>query len=116
LLEFVAFLGRKPTAQRPEVGLNLSYSETISLLHQLWRERYISCDFRAEQDRVLNDILQTDQPDKERRPEFDTDESDPALQGASSGALLSGQKSDLDAASVGSGLDATKPRKDTVPR
>lgn len=116
MLDFISFLGRKPTSQRPEVGLNLSYSETISLLHELWRQKYLVCDFRAEQDRVLSDILQTDKPDKERRPEFDTDESDPALQGASSGALLSGQKSDLDSASVGSGLDATKQRKDTVPR
>ncbi|MFO0963278.1 MAG: flagellar basal body P-ring protein FlgI [Phycisphaerales bacterium] len=118
LLEFVSFLGRRATVDRPESGLNFSYSETISALHALWREKYLACDFRAEQDRILADILREDKTDADRRPELAGDSQEDGTEGTSTD-LLSGARtprSDLESASVGSGLDATKARKDTVPR
>jgi hypothetical protein len=54
-------------------GLGLSYSETIGALHQLWRQGYLKCDFKAEQDRILAAIIRSQKPDEAiDRPEFDT--------------------------------------------
>ena len=31
----------------------VTYGETVGALHQIWRQGYVTADFRAEQDRVL---------------------------------------------------------------
>jgi hypothetical protein len=115
----VTYFARRPTSDRPEAGLNFSYSETISALHELWRLKYIPCDFRAEQDRILAEILRDDQGERDERPEFmDPDDPDGAERGPGRDLadLRARPSSDLESASVGSGLDAAKPKRDTVPR
>ena len=115
----VTYFARRPTSDRPEAGLNFSYSETISALHELWRLKYIPCDFRAEQDRILAEILRDDEGDRDERPEFmDPDDPDGSERGPGRDLadLRARPSSDLESASVGSGLDAAKPKRDTVPR
>ncbi len=71
LEEFIRFLGHKTTIEQPEPGLGLSYGETIGVLYQIWREKYIDADFKAEQDRVLAAIIQQREGrELEQRPEF----------------------------------------------
>jgi hypothetical protein len=113
----IGYFARRPTPDRPEAGLNFSYSETISALHELWRLKYVACDFRAEQDRVLAEILRDEAVEGDLRPEFSDDPDGESADGSASLAEIGARpRSDLESASVGSGLDATKPRRDTVPR
>lgn len=115
----VGYFARRPTPERPEAGLNFTYSETISALHELWRLKYIPCDFRAEQDRILADVLRDDKGEKELRPEFTSEDAktDPDELGPRSiSEVGAARPTDLETASVGSGLDASKARRDTVPR
>ncbi len=73
LIAFIPFLGHQTTIERPMPGLGLSYSETIGALHQLWRQGYLKCDFKAEQDRILAAIIRSQKPDEAiERPEFDS--------------------------------------------
>jgi hypothetical protein len=112
----VSFFARRATADRPEAGLNLSYSETISALHELWRLKYIDCDFRAEQDRILAEVLRNDAGERDARPEFRSDEDSPEDAPKSVSEVGASRPAGLESASVGSGLDAAKPKRDTVPR
>jgi hypothetical protein len=112
----VAFFARRPTPDRPETGINLSYSETISALHELWRLKYIDCDFRAEQDRILADVLRNDLGERDLRPEFRSEEDDSEESPKSISEIGAARTSGLEGASVGSGLDAAKQKRDTVPR
>ena len=112
----VAFFARRPTPDRPETGINLSYSETISALHELWRLKYIDCDFRAEQDRILADVLRNDLGERDLRPEFRSEEDESEVSPKSISEIGASRPSALEGASVGSGLDAAKPKRDTVPR
>jgi hypothetical protein len=115
----VSYFARRPTPDRPESGLNFTYSETISALHELWRLKYIDCDFRAEQDRILAEVLRDDKGEKDLRPEFtaeDGDSDSDEVGPRSISEIGASRGSDLETASVGSGLDAAKARKDTVPR
>ena len=115
----VGYFARRPTPEHPEAGLNFSYSETISALHELWRLKYVPGDFRAEQDRILAEILRDDDGDRDDRPEFmDGEAEDGSEDGRARDLadLRAKPPSDLESASVGSGLDAAKPKRDTVPR
>lgn len=116
----IGYLARRATPDRPESGLNLTYSETISAVHELWRSKYIECDFRAEQDRILAEVLRDDKGEKDLRPEFAPEDGkeDGSDEGPRSISEVGASRpgSDLESASLGSGLDAAKPRKDTVPR
>ena len=115
----VSYFARRPTPDRPESGLNFTYSETIGALHALWRLKYIDCDFRAEQDRILAEVLRDDKGEKDLRPEFtaeDGDSDSDEVGPRSISEIGASRGSDLETASVGSGLDAAKARKDTVPR
>jgi hypothetical protein len=119
MASLIGYFARRPTPDRPEAGINFTYSETISALHELWRLKYVQCDFRAEQDRILAEVLRDDQGEKDMRPEFRPDgegsEEEDAPRSLSE-VGLSRPASNLETASVGSGLDASKARKDTVPR
>lgn len=118
MLEFVSFLGRRPSTENPESGLGFSYSETIAAVHELWRSKYIKADFVAEQDRLLTALTRVDQSDDTARPEFAEDLTETAtMSGVPPTTLseMSGARSDLDTISR-PGLDAAKARKDTVPR
>jgi hypothetical protein len=69
--EFIAFLGHTTTVEKPAPGLGLSYGETVGAVHQIWRQKYIKADFRAEQDRILAAILrQEEEQEVTERPEF----------------------------------------------
>jgi hypothetical protein len=71
LESFVQFLAHKTTVEDPRPGLNLTYSETLGLLHQICRQRYIQADFKAEQDRLLAAIYEQErQSTVVERPEF----------------------------------------------
>jgi hypothetical protein len=115
--DLVSYFARRPTPDRPEAGINLTYSQTISALHELWRLKYIPCDFRAEQDRILADVLRDDRTEKDTRPEFrsgDGEDEDDAPKSVSE--VGASRPAGLESASVGAGLDAAKPKRDTVPR
>jgi hypothetical protein len=64
LPSFICFLAHKPIPESPSMGLNLSYSRTVGVLHSLWREEYLLAtddkrvDFKAQQDRLLAAINQ----------------------------------------------------------
>ncbi len=71
LPEFIAFLGHKTTVEQPQAGLGFTYAQTVGALHQIWRKGLIHADFRAEQDRILAAILDTERDaDVTARPEF----------------------------------------------
>jgi len=71
LEEFVSFLGHMTTVEHPEPGLGLSYSEAVGALHQVWLQKYIQADFKAEQDRILAAIVRREgSKTLEERPEF----------------------------------------------
>ena len=69
--QLVDFLGRTTTPDKPLPGLGFSYSEVVSVLHQIWRQGYLEADFRPEQDRILAAILaQQRRGMVTERPEF----------------------------------------------
>jgi flagellar basal body P-ring protein FlgI len=71
LSEFVQFLAHKTTIETPEPGLDLTYSQTVGALYQIWRQKFLHADFKAEQDRILAAIRrQEDEGPPEERPEF----------------------------------------------
>lgn len=70
--EFVHFLGHTTTVERPAPGLGLSYGETVGALHQIWNQRYLKADFKAEQDRILAAIARHEEESGVvERPEFE---------------------------------------------
>ncbi len=77
LEEFVQFLGHTTTVERPAAGLGMTYGETVGALYQMWRQDYISADFKADQDRIRAAILrQGEEAEVVERPEFADPESD----------------------------------------
>lgn len=69
--EFIQFLGHETSVEQPEPGLGLSYGETVGALYQIWSQKYIKADFKAEQDRILAAIRrQEDVSTPTERPEF----------------------------------------------
>jgi hypothetical protein len=77
LVKLVEFLGHKTTVQDPDPGLGLTYSQVVGAIHQIWRQKYIKADFKAEQDRILAAIMrQQEDPEETERPEFTRVESE----------------------------------------
>ncbi|MCP3903817.1 MAG: hypothetical protein GY715_09300 [Planctomycetes bacterium] len=77
LEEFVRFLAHTTTVEHPAPGLAFSYSDTVGTLYQIWRQRQIPGDFKAEQDRVLAAIQRQRQGvEIQVRPEFSDPEYD----------------------------------------
>ena len=71
LVKLVEFLGHKTTVHDPDPGLGLTYSQVVGAIHQIWRQKYIKADFKAEQDRILAAIMrQQEEPEETERPEF----------------------------------------------
>jgi flagellar basal body P-ring protein FlgI len=69
--ELVRFLGHTTSPDKPLPGLGFSYSEVVSVLHQIWRQGYLEADFRPEQDRILAAILRQQRRGMiTERPEF----------------------------------------------
>ena len=52
-------MGHRQTIESPDPGLDLSYSEVVGAVHQIWRQGYIKADFKAEQDRILAAIAKS---------------------------------------------------------
>ncbi len=78
LSELVQVFGHTTVADNPLPGLDLSYSEVVSVLYQMWRQGYLEADFRPEQDRILAAILRQQRRELvAERPEFDTDVETP---------------------------------------
>jgi hypothetical protein len=112
LVEFIPFLGHKTTVERPFPGIGLSYGETIGVLHQFWRQGYLVCDFKAEQDRILAAILRNQREDEwVERPEFDEEPDDGTADAA---APLPG--SDLSGLELPPAVAVPRGSGDTVPR
>lgn len=84
LEQFVQFLGHTTTVERPSPGLGMSYGETVGALHQIWSQRFIEADFKAEQDRILAAIMRQERESTViERPEFgDSDEDWPEYDAA----------------------------------
>ncbi|MCH2135656.1 MAG: flagellar basal body P-ring protein FlgI [Phycisphaerales bacterium] len=54
--ELVRALAWRPRQPGDPPGLNLSYGQTVGVLHDVWKAGYLACDFKAEQDRVLAEL------------------------------------------------------------
>jgi len=109
--EFIAYLARKPDPSGLTSGLDLRYGETLSVLHELSRTGDLNADFRAEQDRILAEILRKEKDEKvEERPEFPPD----AKSAAAQKPLVPGRENSGDA--TGAGLEGKPKAADTVPR
>jgi len=109
--EFIAYLARKPDPSGLTSGLDLRYGETLSVLHELARSGDLNADFRAEQDRILAEIMRTENETKVvERPEFPEEE----MKGAPVNSLAPTAKNP--AATSPSGLDGKPKATDTVPR
>lgn len=77
VVDFIQFLGHKTTIEEPKPGLGFTYAETVSALHQVWLQKYLEADFKAEQDRVLAEIRKALQgSDTPERPEFEDPDFD----------------------------------------
>jgi hypothetical protein len=108
--EFIAYLARKPDPTGLTSGLDLRYGETLSVLHELSRTGDLNADFRAEQDRILAEILRKEKEEKvEERPEFPPD-----TKAVSPKSLSPGRENSDDAG--GAGLEGKPKAADTVPR
>lgn len=93
LSSFARFLGHTTSIEEPEPGLGLSYGEAVGVLHQIWSQRYIKADFKADQDRILAAIMrQADEQNVPDRPEFSTTEGNDDQLG---GGSITGSVSDL---------------------
>ncbi len=69
--KFIPFLGHTVTIEAPQPGLGLEYGEVVGALHEIWAQRFIPGDFKAEQDRILAAILRAKQETEiPERPEF----------------------------------------------
>ncbi|MFG0252741.1 MAG: flagellar basal body P-ring protein FlgI [Phycisphaerales bacterium JB038] len=53
----IRMLGHKTTVEQPEPGFDLSYSETIGALYEIWRGGGLNAPFVAEQDRLTSELL-----------------------------------------------------------
>src|SRR5690606_31932561 len=93
LSSFARFLGHTTSIEEPGPGLGLSYGEAVGVLHQIWSQRYIKADFKADQDRILAAIMrQADEQNVPDRPEFSTTEGNDDQLG---GGSITGSVSDL---------------------
>lgn len=76
---FLDFLARAPTAQDPRPGLDLAYSDIVSVLAVLSEQEALGAPLRVERDRLFADIVEaagaTRTPD---RDEFTTSAADAA--------------------------------------
>jgi flagellar basal body P-ring protein FlgI len=98
--EFIHFLGHTTTIEKPAPGLGLTYGETVGALYQIWSQKYIHADFKAEQDRILAAIVRHEQSSSAvERPEFTDPDSE----------VLDSEFYDLDASVPGSDLDRLAP-------
>ena len=89
LPDFIAFLGHKTTPEEPQAGLGFTYAQTVGAIHQIWRKGLIHADFKAEQDRILAAILDTQRDmDVAARPEFAMEDLEAPI-GATPSANLS---------------------------
>jgi hypothetical protein len=87
---FIEFLGHTTSIEKPAPGLGLSYGETVGAIHQIWLQKSIKADFRAEQDRILAAIMrQTRDETVTERPEFTPEPDLDASSGSARGSLQS---------------------------
>ena len=54
--DLIMKLAYAPSLPSDPDGLNLSYGETVGVLHDVWKAGYLPGDFKAEQDRVLAEL------------------------------------------------------------
>lgn len=72
---FIISLAHDPTLDAPGPGMGMTYSETVGALYQLYREKLIETDFKAEQDRILAAINEYEREEiGQDRPEFSAPE------------------------------------------
>ncbi|MEC9373824.1 MAG: hypothetical protein VYC34_08270, partial [Planctomycetota bacterium] len=57
LSEFIEFLAHEQTPEQPSPGLNLTYSEVVGALHEIWKEDGFKAGFVAEQDRLAAELI-----------------------------------------------------------
>lgn len=83
--KLIEFFAHETTPEAPAPGLNLTYSEVVGALHELWKGDAFSGFFVTQQDRLLADLLRSIQTvATEERPEtaadIDTVENAAAMQ------------------------------------
>lgn len=54
---FIRFLAHEQSPEHPAPGLDLSYSEVVGALHEVWKENGFEADFVAEQDRLAAELM-----------------------------------------------------------
>jgi hypothetical protein len=68
-------LAHEPTPENPRPGFDLSYSEVVGALHELWSDGAFPADFIAEQDVLAAELIRSLQPLAiEDRPETGLEE------------------------------------------
>ncbi|TVQ32660.1 MAG: hypothetical protein EA376_04665 [Phycisphaeraceae bacterium] len=83
--DLIRFLSHRQTPENPAPGLDLSYSEVVGALHEIWKDGAINADFVAEQDKLAAELLRSaTDPALEERPEFSDpeDADDERMSGA----------------------------------
>jgi hypothetical protein len=94
LKSFIKFLGHQTNVNDPSPGIDLTYTETVGALYQVWHDKRIAADFKLEQDRILAAIMRVqteDEADVSERPEVSSERAegtgDDAAQSALEGML-----------------------------
>ncbi len=95
--ELIEFFEHKTTPEAPAPGLNMTYSEVVGALYEVWRADAIPGVFVAEQDRLIAELLRSSQTiAAKERPETSGDDPEiyeptMALPGQGQGPRLSDQ-------------------------
>ena len=103
---FIQFLAQPSTPNVGMPGLDLRYGETIAALYELSKTGDLGADLRAEQDRILAEIMRQDEASEPtERPEFPEEAAPAAVPSLAPTA-----------APAASPLDGSRRTSDTVPR
>ncbi len=113
LSELIEFMAHEQTPERPEPGLDLSYSEVVGALHEIWKANAFPADFMAEQDKLAAELLRSlESVELEERPErAEGAELNPAKMGikALDGVLPAAENEDAAAGEAGQDENAAPP-------
>ncbi|MEM7229244.1 MAG: flagellar basal body P-ring protein FlgI, partial [Planctomycetota bacterium] len=79
--ELIQFFGHEPSPDSPRSGLGLTYGEVVGALHAIWKQKYLTADFKTERDRILRAIMDRETNTEIRqRPLFESNpDGDPML-------------------------------------
>jgi len=114
LPKVVELLAHKSTPEAPAPGLDLTYSEVVGALHEIWKANGFPGAFVAEQDRLMADLYRSTQTlAADERPETDNDSSVNLNPTPTLTIIPTGAQSDVPAAPRSYVVPLKKPAKKT---